>query len=79
MAARAPQQREHWRIELPDEATTISLAAAIGQWLRPDDLLTLSGELGTGKTTFARALIRSLARDQDLEVPESDLHAHASL
>ncbi len=69
MAARTPQQRALWRIELPDEATTISLAADIGQWLRPGDLLTLSGELGTGKTTFARALIRSLARDHDLEVP----------
>jgi N-acetylmuramate 1-kinase len=69
MAARVPQQRADWRVELPDEATTISLAADIGQWLRPGDLLTLSGELGTGKTTFARALIRSLTREQDLEVP----------
>jgi tRNA threonylcarbamoyl adenosine modification protein YjeE len=69
MAARAPQQKAHWRIELPDEATTISSATDIGQWLSPGDLLTLSGELGTGKTTFARALIRSLTREQDLEVP----------
>jgi N-acetylmuramate 1-kinase len=69
MAAHAPQQKTHWRVELPDEATTISLAADMGQWLRAGDLLTLSGELGTGKTTFARALIRSLTREKDLEVP----------
>jgi N-acetylmuramate 1-kinase len=69
MAAGTPQKRADWRVELPDEATTIALAAEIGQWLRPGDLLTLSGELGTGKTTFARALIRSLTREQELEVP----------
>lgn len=69
MAARAPQQKAHWRIELPDETATISFAADIGHWLKPGDLLTLSGDLGTGKTTFARALIRGFAREQDLEVP----------
>jgi tRNA threonylcarbamoyl adenosine modification protein YjeE len=69
MAARSPQQKAHWRVELPDEATTIALAVDIGEWLKPGDLLTLSGELGSGKTTFARALIRSLTREEDLEVP----------
>jgi N-acetylmuramate 1-kinase len=68
MAARAPQ-KAHWRIELPDEAATDALAVNLGQWLNAGDLLTLSGELGTGKTTFARALIRSLMREPDLEVP----------
>jgi N-acetylmuramate 1-kinase len=72
MAARAPQQKPQvaeWRIELPGEAATMALAAQVQQWLKAGDLLTLSGELGSGKTTFARALIRDLTIDSELEVP----------
>ena len=55
-------------LELADEAATAALAARIAGLVRPSDVIGLSGDLGTGKTTFARAFIRA-AGGADEEVP----------
>ena len=56
-------------IALENEAATVRFVVDIANALEPGDLVTLSGDLGAGKTTFARALIRYLAGDMSIAVP----------
>ena len=57
-----------WDILLPDLEATESFAQRIASILRAPDVIALGGELGAGKTTFSRALIRALD-GSDIEVP----------
>jgi tRNA threonylcarbamoyladenosine biosynthesis protein TsaE len=45
--------------DLPDEAATAALTARLAAVARPGDVIALSGELGAGKTSLARAFIRA--------------------
>ena len=51
------------------EAKTLTLATKVSEYVQAGDLLALKGDLGAGKSTFARAFIRSLLADRLAEVP----------
>jgi len=54
-------------VDLPDEAATAALAARISALADVGDVIALKGDLGSGKTSFARSFIR--ARGPAEEVP----------
>jgi len=56
-------------MSLPDESATERLGATLAERLRVGDVVGLKGELGAGKTTLARAIIRAAAGDRELIVP----------
>jgi N-acetylmuramate 1-kinase len=55
-------------IHLADETATERLGVDIALALKPGDVVLMQGELGAGKTTLARAIIRQIAGNFDLEV-----------
>lgn len=57
------------RIFLADDDATAALGAQLAATLAPGDLVLLEGGLGAGKTTLARAMIRTLVGDPALDVP----------
>ena len=57
------------RIDLPDAAATAGLGARIAAGLAPGDAVALEGDLGAGKTTLARAILRALGVTEEVPSP----------
>jgi len=56
-------------LDLPDLAAMDALGARIAALLRPGDVVALTGRLGTGKTTLARAILHALGHDGEVPSP----------
>jgi N-acetylmuramate 1-kinase len=56
-------------LALEGKAATARLGEDIAAILSPGDLIALKGDLGAGKSTLARSVVRALAGDDGLEVP----------
>lgn len=54
---------------LADERQTAQFGEDLSLALKPGDCVALSGEIGAGKSTLARALLRAMADDAALDVP----------
>jgi tRNA threonylcarbamoyl adenosine modification protein YjeE len=56
-------------VELPDPAATAALGARIAEGLERGDTVALEGDLGAGKTTLARAVLRALGVEGEVPSP----------
>jgi N-acetylmuramate 1-kinase len=66
---RQPDDEAPETIDLAREGSTIALAQWLARFAREGDFIALSGDLGAGKTTFARGYLRALTGQAELEAP----------
>ena len=59
----------HLNVALANESATLALGAALAAQARPGRVLHLSGELGAGKTTLVRGLLRALGHAGRVKSP----------
>ena len=56
-------------VALPDEAATLALGAKLADLLKPGWVVYLRGDLGAGKTTLVRGLLRALGYEGRVKSP----------
>jgi tRNA threonylcarbamoyladenosine biosynthesis protein TsaE len=56
-------------VSLPDEAATLRLGERLAAGIGPGRVLHLRGDLGSGKTTLARGLLRALGQSGRIKSP----------
>lgn len=56
-------------LSLPDEVATLAFGAALIPVLQPGMVVTLEGDLGAGKTTLVRGLLRGLGYGNKVKSP----------
>ncbi|NJD36457.1 MAG: tRNA (adenosine(37)-N6)-threonylcarbamoyltransferase complex ATPase subunit type 1 TsaE [Betaproteobacteria bacterium] len=60
---------DHLTLALPDEAATLALGAALAAHLAPGMVIGLEGDLGAGKTTLVRGLLRAAGETGPVKSP----------
>jgi tRNA threonylcarbamoyladenosine biosynthesis protein TsaE len=58
-----------WDLSLPDEAATLGLGRWLAAGVGPGRVLHLRGDLGAGKTTLVRGLLRALGEAGRIKSP----------
>lgn len=58
-----------WEIFLPDESATLAFGKRLAEALAPGIYIALQGDLGSGKTTLARGLLRGLGYEGRVKSP----------
>lgn len=67
------QNNDHLVLTLKDEQDSEQLGHCLAQCLSPALVITFSGELGTGKTTIIRAMLRQLGVQSRIKSPTFSL------